>query len=316
MLDKLTSALLPCSELVSGFLLAIAPAWILLGIDRNERVALFVKSESLVLLSLCYALRYQDVWSNLFSSNLLFEKIQLVATPLAAWKVMVHERNLDLNRLEVDEDSVGDTESKTSFEDLKAAMLKKGQGLALTSWSELRPLVLGSIVTSLYAGKSSAVYYFSRWSDNKPIPNFMTALSQNLMVLATVFELNGLLFQHLLTIPLRRLALSLPLRGADDGGDIKTSARMPTAVWLYLLSLQIGSSAVLPSLWQEYRAGVETNDDIGLRLLMNLMASGFFILSMLGMAMFPLKKLNVSAKDVKKVKASSKHVKKDGAIRL
>lgn len=297
--------LISLSQALSQSFSTLATSCILIAVSRWPRTALYIAPETLVLLSICYALRLEADWLRFFSLHRFEEKLTLCNTIFAAWLVIDYQRRATVTqRKPADLDGQADEKLDTKESDFATAAkpvqeeLTKRKAQLTINWGAVRTILLIQSFSAFTNSDHSLVVRAIRWYQNKPIPPLWNDLTPQLLLLAGMLQAGAIFPQYSRVLVLRNCGGTLPQKDLEvvtqdlDAETLKKRLQTPWSVWSFIWLTQLPAVLLLPGLIYNFKEGHGEKE----ALLHEIVARGaqlvFFAIFLAAYAILPRKTKN------------------------
>lgn len=290
MIDSTLSAAIAVCQTLSDVLLLAAPIFIVVGAIRVPRTALYVTSETLVLFTIVYGIRYFRSSGKFFSLDRFYEDAHLFTLFYAAILVIFIQGKARLQTLPPSQPDT--TEKLISIDDTTEAG-EKTQG-ALTrgdaemeqaaasedqrklkhirfNWSHFRSLVFWAVFPTLYSGDHSLLTRTVKWYSGKPNAPLSEDLGHILSFFAILLENNAIMVMYCRVMIFRMARKVGPPadveRAGVDKAEWKQKMKAPMSIWGFIWATAGSAVLLLPSLIERARAAKKPDEDLIYRLV-------------------------------------------------
>ncbi|CDU25952.1 uncharacterized protein SPSC_06123 [Sporisorium scitamineum] len=257
MADTSTSSAIALASDASQALLVLAPALLLSSVLRTPRIALYIKSEALVILTLVYAFRYSHLSLSLDN---IAQWTHLLMLGLAAFSLHWFQTKACIPKPSTDSDN-SDEEEKPL--DPLPATLEPKRTSEFNRLAKFDPrlfvrLLFWSCLPALYSGPHSLLARAMDTYYHKPTDPFWQHAYVQLCIVVTLLETNALVLLCGRVLFQRRAQINLPppteaqLKTAKiDEDEWKERLHTPKSIWVFMWFTVASAALTLPGLVKE-----------------------------------------------------------------
>ncbi|SPO26989.1 uncharacterized protein UTRI_10452_B [Ustilago trichophora] len=294
------------TSILSRPFFVLSVSFLNVALGRSPRLALYVPSETLVLLCLVFMCRYRYLFANFFSLAHFQEKVDLFGL-LMATALTIHYQNkarlpnfaanpstnsitasplINLEDEKAADEAQVEAETSTATAGNAAApsqqQPKKTNELRF-SWRRFTNVIFWSSIPTLYTGQHSVLSRLMNHFYAKPNASFWSDMEYQLIYLLILLEINAVLMLYTRVMVLRRAQLSEPPADLESTANIdkeeyRRRIKIPKPVWGFIWCSQLSAAFALPCwITQVVQAEKEVDDTVIFGLVGCLMKVVFFV---------------------------------------
>ncbi|CBQ72780.1 conserved hypothetical protein [Sporisorium reilianum SRZ2] len=286
-----TSSLIALTTDAAQILLMLAPAVLLSSVIRAPRTALYIRSETLIMLTLVYALRYSHIFYTLPTLDNLPQYTHLLMLVLASYSLHWYQAKACL--LQPASDAQDEHEVEKLLDPLPAALDVKRSTADVCMFRFDRTIFMRilfwSCLPALYSGEHSPLgRALSAWH-HKPVAPFWQDAYMQLCIAATLLEINAMVLLFARVMLQRRAQINAPppteaqLTAACVGVDEwKRRMHTPAGVWAFIWLTVASAALALPAM---VKHAAEAKRDTDAELVMWRLVGNGMLLVMFAVTM-------------------------------
>lgn len=248
-----------CSQAVS----LMAPAILFIDIAKNRRVALYMCSETLILMTIAYTFRYRAMFASLFTDEFVAEQLHLallilssaVVCNIHAKAVMPKPTPAPTTEGSAEDSDESEVEEMTAVLGQPKFIEAKDKSSVVFNPRLFGRVIFFSFLPTLYLGDHSLIARGVNAYTGKPNASFWDDMLIQLYFAIAMLEVNALTLLLSRTMTLRRAQIHLaPPSNAElehrgvTLDEWRQRLLVPKAIWRFMWLTQLGGALALPSL--------------------------------------------------------------------